>query len=102
MKKESECSRYGCTYYGVDIKQEPCLSCSGSSNFKPQPPQSILPATAQQSVDAACVFEEELKQVLGKCMQQGLSVSNAVGVLALVQMEVSQAFIEKINRIPIA
>lgn len=49
-------------------------------------------ATAQSGVLAAVEFERSIKQVLKESMGQGLSVSQASGILSLVKTEVEMSF----------
>lgn len=50
---------------------------------------------AQRSVDAAVGFEMAVKQVLDHYMKDGLTVSQASGVLSLVKTEVEMSFFIK-------
>jgi hypothetical protein len=55
-------------------------------------PEKYQAADANRSMKSAIQFEESLRQCIDYYMQEGLTVSNAVGTLALLQQEVSLAF----------
>ena len=49
-------------------------------------------AQCKEPIEAAVGFEVALGEVIGHYMTQGLSVSNAVGVLACVTSEITLSF----------
>ena len=52
---------------------------------------------ANNRMDMAVGFELALKQLISEYQKQGLTVTNAVGTLALIQMEISTAFITNVG-----
>lgn len=56
-------------------------------------------AAAQSGVLAAINFERSVKQVLDRHIKQGLTVSQAAGVLSLVKTEVEMSFLMKIGHV---
>lgn len=54
--------------------------------------ETYVDADPKNAMDSAIKFEKSLRECLDYFMKEGLTVSNAVGTLALLQQEISLAF----------
>jgi len=46
-----------------------------------------------EGVNAAVSFEDDVREVIVENMKNGLTLTNAIGVLSLIQMELSNSFL---------